>query len=181
MNMLFYSNIFVNYTILSEAISSIVYHPRRIWQPPRKWSWQYMATWLLIFATVTIEILLAFLTWDTWVIPLDIRLFFGIPISTIGGMLALWGILKLGIVNTYEVRDEFITKGPFQFTHNPQYLSTIVLFIGLSLIVNSSYAAIPLLLFATTLFITLLWEEPWLYEQYGDEYVEYKNSTLRFL
>ena len=125
--------------------------------------------------------MLAFLTWDTWSISSEIRLFIGIPISIIGGMLVTWGIFTLGIANTYGSRNGFINNGPYRYTRNPQYLGDITLFVGLSLVVNSLYVAIPLLLLAITFFITPLSEESWLYDQYGDEYLKYKSGTSRFL
>jgi protein-S-isoprenylcysteine O-methyltransferase Ste14 len=155
----FYSNILVNYALLAGVIYSIAYPSKRIWPPPKKWSWQYIATWFLLYATVTLDVILAFLTWDTWSISSELRLFIGIPISIIGGMLVTWGIFTLGIANTYGSRNGFINNGPYQFTRNPQYLGDIILFIGLSLVANSLYVTIPLLLLAITFFITPLPEE----------------------
>ena len=140
-----------------------------------------MATWFLFYATVALDVILAFLTWDSWSISSEIRLFIGIPVSIIGGMLVAWGIVTLGIANTYGLKNGFINNGPYQFTRNPQYLGDIILFIGLSLVTNSLYVAIPLLLLAITFFITPLAEESWLYEKYGDDYGKYKNRTSRFL
>jgi len=179
--MFFYFNVLVNYAMLAGVIYSIAYPSKRIWPPPKKWAWQYIATWFLFYTTVTLDAILAFLTWDTWSISSEIRLLIGIPISIIGSMLVTWGIFTLGIANTYGVRKGFVNSGPYQFTRNPQYLGDIILFIGLSLVANSLYVAIPLLLLAITFFITPLSEEPWLYEQYGDEYIKYKSNTSRFL
>ena len=177
----FYFNILVNYAMLAGVIYSIAYPAKRIWPPSKKWAWRYIATWFLFYATVTLDVILAFLTWDTWSISSEIRLFIGIPISIIGGMLVTWGIFTLGIANTYGSRNGFINNGPYQFTRNPQYFGDIILFIGLSLVANSLYVAIFLLLLAITFCITPLSEESWLYEQYGNEYVKYKSDTSRFL
>ncbi len=167
--------------MLLGVLYSIAYPTKRIWPPPKKWAWQYIATWLLFYTTVTLDVILAYLTWDTWSILPEIRLFIGIPVSIIGGMLVSWGIFTLGVTNTYGSRNGFINNGPYQFTRNPQYLGDIILFIGLSLVANSLYVAIPLLLLAITFLITPLSEESWLYEQYGNEYGKYKSGTSRFL
>lgn len=177
---LFYSNILANYVMLAGVIYSIVYPAKRIWPPPHKRSWQYTATWLLFYATIILDLVLSYLTWNTWCISFEIRLFLGVPVSMVGGMLVTWGIYTLGLSNTYGIRNGFVSKGPYQFTRNPQYFGDIILFTGISLVVNSLYVAIPLLLLAITFFITPLAEESWLYEQYGDEYNKYKNNTSRF-
>ncbi len=179
--LLFYANILVNYALLAGVIYSIAYPAKRIWPPPQKRSWQYTATWFLFYITIALDLTLSFLTWDTWSIPFELRLFLGVPVSVVGGMLVTWGIYTLGLSNTYGIGHGFVSNGPYQFTRNPQYLGDIILFTGLSLVVNSLYVAIPLLLLSITFFITPLAEESWLYEQYGEEYNKYRRDISRFI
>jgi protein-S-isoprenylcysteine O-methyltransferase Ste14 len=180
-NIFFYTNISVHYAMLVGVIFSIAYPSKRIWPPLKKWSWQYIVTWFLFYAAVTLTIILAFLTWDTWIISSEIRYFIGIPASLIGGVLVSWGIATLGIENTSGSAGGFVEKGPYQFTRNPQYLGDITLFLGLALVANSLYVAILLILQSIIFAITPLTEELWLEEQYGDDYIEYKSRTPRFL
>ena len=71
------------------------------------------------------------LDWNTWVIPYEIRVFIGVPITIIGALLLTWGIVTLGIKNTYGLREGFILSGPYRYTRNLQYLGDMILFIGI--------------------------------------------------
>ena len=104
----------------------------------------------------------------------------GIPLALLGGLLAGWGMVTAGWKNSSGVRDGFVSSGPYRFTRNPQYVGDIVFFLGVSVIANS------LLLWITHLLITLVFvvvplaEEPWLEEQYGEKYREYRGRVRRF-
>ncbi|MEJ2759414.1 MAG: methyltransferase, partial [Anaerolineales bacterium] len=86
----------------------------------------------------------------------------------------------LGAENTSGVKDGFIRSGPYRFTRNPQYLGDILLFIGLVLVSNSSYLFAANALLSLVFLLTPLAEEPWLEEQYGEDYLAYKQATSRF-
>ena len=179
--LLFYTNIFVHFVMLTGVVYSIARPVDSIWPPPKKQSWQYYVAWLMFYMAVCLTAALSLLTWDTWIISPEISFFIGIPAALIGGALASWGIVTLGIENTYGSAGGFVEKGPYRFTRNPQYLGDIILFLGLALVVNSLYAAIPLILQSMIFAATPLTEESWLEERYGDEYLRYKNRTPRFL
>ena len=181
---IFYSDLLVNYAMLAGVLYSIAFPSRRIWPPPQKGSWQYVTTWALFFTAIALNAILAFRTWSSWCIPMEIRLFVGVPVSIIGGTLVTWGIATLGLTNTYGIRNGFIRSGPYRFTRNPQYLGDIILFmfIGLGLIVDSIYVTVPLLTLALAFLLAPLAEESWLQEQYGKTYEEeYRRNTPRFL
>jgi protein-S-isoprenylcysteine O-methyltransferase Ste14 len=57
----------------------------------------------------------------------------------------------------------------------------MILFIGLSLSANSLYLWITHSLTVLVFAVTPWAEEAWLEEQYGEEYLEYKRGTSRFL
>lgn len=124
---------------------------------------------------------LAILTWNTWIVSLEIRFLVGVPLALLGGAFVSWGIFSLGIKNTHGVESGFVEQGAYQFTRNPQYLGDIVLLIGLSIVANSLYVTIPLLLQVIIFVITPFSEESWLNEKYGNKYIEYRNRTSRFL
>lgn len=138
-------------------------------------------TWICFTLAFAISTLLLVLDWNTWVISSNLRFIIGIPATLIGALLVSWGIATLGLQNTSGVKDRFISAGPYTFTRNPQYLADIILFAGLALIANSQYLLIAHLLLMMVFAITPLTEEPWLEEQYGEQYIEYKRRTSRFL
>ena len=79
------------------------------------------------------------------------------------------------------LKEGFVSSGPYRFTRNPQYLGDMILFIGLSVIVNSLYVRIIHALMILVFAIAPLAEETWLEDQYGEVYREYKRATSRFL
>ena len=54
-------------------------------------------------------------------------------------------------------------------------------FIGVGVIANSVFLWIAHLLLALVFVVPLLTEEPWLEEQYGNAYREYRRRVPRFL
>ena len=66
-------------------------------------------------------------------------------------------------------------------SRNPQYVGDIVFFIGVGVIANSVFLWIAHLLLALVFVVAPLTEEPWLEEQYGDAYREYRRRVPRFL
>ena len=110
-----------------------------------------------------------------------LRFIVGIPLVLLGGMLAVWGMVTVGWKNTSGQRGGLVSAGPYRFTRNPQYLGDIVFFIGVGVIANSVFLWIAHLLLALVFVVGPLTEEPWLEEQYGDAYREYRRRVPRFL
>ena len=99
----------------------------------------------------------------------------------LGGLLASSGMVTVGWRNTSGLKGGFISAGPYRFTRNPQYLGDIVFFVGVGVIANSAYLWIAHLLLALVFVVAPLTEEPWLEEQYGEAYREYRRRVPRFL
>ena len=181
MNNIFYLNLLIHYIILGLTIWSIFFPTKRIWPPPSKKSWQYHLYWNLFYAGILLDIVLIIKDFNIWIIPNQIRFFIGIPLILIGGFIVCFGIYSLGLKNTYGLQDGFTDKSPYKYTRNPQYLGDVILLIGLILFVNSLNLTV---LFILTIIIFLMMpfsEEIWLEEKYGNQYLEYKNKTSRFL
>ncbi len=178
---IFIADVAANYILLFGLVWSIIFPEKRIWPPPKKWSWQYSTTWGLFYVAFISNILLLVLDWNTWLIPEEIRFLIGVPVAVIGALLVTWGIATLGIKNTYGLKNGFILNGPYRYTRNPQYLGDIILFVGMSLISNSLYFLVVHILMILVFLFTPFAEEMWLEEQYGEEYRNYKRNTARFL
>jgi protein-S-isoprenylcysteine O-methyltransferase Ste14 len=75
-----------------------------------------------------------------------------------------------------------VVHGPYRFTRNPMYVGFAILYLGLTLLVNSVW---PLVLFPVM--ITLLEklviarEEAYLEAKFGDEYRAYKARVRRWI
>jgi len=177
----FFADIAVHYVLLSGMVWSVAFPKRRIWPPPKKQAWQYIIIWTLFYLAIVLNVSLLVLDWNNWIISKSVRFFVGIPIIVIGTLLWSWGIATLGIKNTSGIKIEFVTIGPYRFTRNPQYLGDVILFVGITTLSNSLYLATVHVLGAMVFLITPLAEEVWLEKQYGEQYIQYKNATPRFL
>ena len=177
---LFYAAILIGYVYMLLLIWSIISPERRIW-PPGEVSWKLYLVWGMFYLGAGLTVALIFLDWNTWTIPAEMRYAVGIPLALLGTSLVVWGVRALGMTNTHGVRDGFVARGPYRFTRNPQYLGDIILFTGAILIANSARATVILLLFIFSFILFPLTEEPWLEEQYGEDYLHYKTQTPRFL
>ena len=170
----------ISTAMLLGAIWSAAVPDRRIWPPPGRRSWQYALTWAGFYTVIGINILLVLVCWNSWVFQSPLRFAFGIPLILLGGGLAAWGVLAEGLKNSLGLKDRFVSSGPYRFTRNPQYLGDIVLFVGICVIANSILLWISHLLISLAFLVAPLAEEPWLEEQYGDAYREYRTKVRRF-
>ena len=112
----------------------------------------------------------------------------GLVFQAIGIFIGIWGILIMGIGNfniQSEVKsDSLITTGPYKWIRNPMYMAVILVYVP---IVIQNFSWINALVFIV-LFIAILlkiyFEEQFLEERFGDNYLEYKRKTkslLRFI
>ena len=178
---LFLTNVLAHYILLLGVGWSILFPKKRLWPPPQKRSWQYLLTWVLFYLIFAIHIALIFLDWDNWIFKSHTRLFLGVPLVMIGSGFVSWGMFTLGIKNTSGLKDGFVNIGPYRYTRNPQYVGDAILFAGMILVSNSLYVAVTHLLTILVFLLTPLTEERWLENQYGEDYLEYKRATPRFL
>jgi len=112
---------------------------------------------------------------------------------TLGPLLVVCG-LAVGLLGSREMRraetnldpykpaTAIVTGGPFRFTRNPLYLSMVLIYLGISALANG-LAPILLLSVVQRLMRTgvIEREERYLERKFGDEYVQYKVGTPRWI
>src|SRR5215218_7212958 len=71
-----------------------------------------------------------------------------------------------------------VVVGPYRYVRNPMYVAVVAIILGQALLLGSWPAGIwaALVLLAVVLFV-LLYEEPTLTGEYGDEYREYRRNV----
>jgi protein-S-isoprenylcysteine O-methyltransferase Ste14 len=85
-------------------------------------------------------------------------------------------------VDPYKPATAVVTRGPFRFTRNPLYLSMTLMYGGIATVANALPAALLL-----PIVLRLMWrgvierEERYLERKFGDEYIEYKARTPRWI
>ena len=166
---------------IAGAAWSVAVPHRRLWPPPSRGSWPYLLNWLGFYVVCGISLVLLVMYWNSWVFPGPLRFVVGVPLAVLGGSLALWAMVAAGWKNTSGLKDGFVSSGPYRFSRNPQYVGDIAFFVGVGVIANSLLLWITHLLMALLFVLAPLAEEPWLEEQYGDAYRDYRKRVRRFL
>lgn len=180
-NILFGIAVLILIALLAGLIWSAAVPDRRIWPPPGRRSWQYRFTWGGTCVVSGISILLLLMYWNSWVFQSPLRFVVGIPLAVGGVALGLSGVVTAGLKNSQGLKDGFVPAGPYRLTRNPQYVGNIVALVGVSVIANALLLWISNLLVILWFLVAPLAEEPWLEEQYGDAYREYRKRVRRFL
>ncbi len=159
----------------------IVSPRKRVWPPPSGRSWQLYATWIASYVVLSGAFLLAVLEGNTLGLPLTVRLGLGLPLLAIGVFLLGWGVHVLRVQATLGLRGQLVRSGPYRWSRNPQYVGTCFYLAALALLGGGQLTAIACLAASTSFVLAPFAEEPWLAEQFGLAYEEYRRSTPRFV
>jgi protein-S-isoprenylcysteine O-methyltransferase Ste14 len=106
------------------------------------------------------------------------------PVFWLGLGLALIGqagfLYSLHSFNITSLGDP-VTDGLYRFSRNPQWVSFAIVMIGFSLMVGSWTILVLLMVRVIMNHFRILGEERALEEQYGQSYLDYKDSVPRYL
>ncbi|HSA66691.1 MAG TPA: isoprenylcysteine carboxylmethyltransferase family protein [Methyloceanibacter sp.] len=124
-----------------------------------------------------------------WELPISesgVPFWLGLSFLALGGALALWGqrIMRgAGTnVNPSLPTMAIVTSGPFRISRNPLYLALNLLFLGLTLAINSYWGLIALVLLLPLMhYGVVLREERYLERKFGESYRHYRSRVRRYL
>jgi protein-S-isoprenylcysteine O-methyltransferase Ste14 len=109
----------------------------------------------------------------------------GLVLVVFGVGIAMWGRRTMQAAGTnvdpYRPVSVLVKNGPFRFSRNPLYMALTLLFLGLSLVVNTWWGIV--LLFPVLIIIhwgVILREERYLDEKFGASYQEYRSKVRRY-
>ena len=177
---------FVSLIVMSTSFSlglliSLLYHKLRMWPPPGRSSWQFWYIWILYTIGALGVSAIGILDWGTlglkhWSVSLIGAglLLFAVPFGE-------WGVRTLNVHQTLGLKGTLLTKGPYHYTRNPQYVAEIFIYIGVILVTKSLMALIIGTIMILWFFMAPLTEEPWLVQQFGKQYEEYCKNVPRFV
>jgi protein-S-isoprenylcysteine O-methyltransferase Ste14 len=152
-----------------------------LWPTPGKGSWQNYVFWPLFRTCMGLTPVLAVLSADFSSDTIGLQLALGLPLVIAGFGMTFYGYFDLGIENTYGTDDSLVTGGLYKYSRNPQYVASIVGYLGLA--VASGAWQVWVMAACATLVYTLMTyaEEPWLRQAYGEQYEHYRQSVPRFI
>ena len=110
----------------------------------------------------------------------------GTVLVLLGVALAAWGMITFRRAHTAIVplhpASRIVTNGPYRFTRNPMYTGLTLVYLGVSLHMNSVWPllALPIVL-ALLLRLVVRREEAYLRSAFPDEYVAYLGRVRRWL
>ena len=161
---------------------SLVIKNFQYWPPPNKNSWQHSSfRWLfrgLVFPIIGLTVM--HFEYDASPIGTT-RYIFGIILLFVGFGAAFAGTNSLGWANAFGEAKGLKTTGWYAYSRNPIYVATWVGLIGWGLIANSIIVNTLLLVWGVFYIVATFLEEPWLEQEYGDEFLNYKSRVRRFL
>jgi protein-S-isoprenylcysteine O-methyltransferase Ste14 len=178
--LLLLANLLAQIALLAGALWCIAFPSRRIYPMTGPNGWYYLMWTLFGFIFVS-NLAFVVLDWNTGLWPSGLRFWLALPVAFLGAALVTWGMVTLGAKKTSGLADDLVARGPYLVTRNPQYVGDFLLFLGIALFANSEVVAVTHLLTALVLLVAPLAEEPWLEEQYGEAYVEYRRTAPRYL
>lgn len=114
--------------------------------------------------------------WGHW-----LRYAIGVPLMVIAFGITLWGYRFLGLDNTYCESGGLVTGGMYEYSRNPQYVTSVLATVGLGIASGSVLTLVFAVVLFALYFLFVLNEERWLLRGYGDAFHAYMQSTPRFV
>jgi protein-S-isoprenylcysteine O-methyltransferase Ste14 len=103
--------------------------------------------------------------------------YFGLGVFALG---LLGSVISL--VNYFTTSlDQVISKGIYQISRNPVYVTMAVCWLGIAIMLDSMIIAVATVVYMVLTHWVVLEEEDYCQKTFGDDYLEYKNSVPRYL
>ncbi len=154
----------------------------RFWPPPSPRSWQFFMSWFLALIVAVNFMFVGLLDFDSFWLP---RFWSRLPVAALLVLIVtpvgIWVYLVFPFRATLGLGGRLITTGPYRYSRNPQYMVDSLSALAYIILTNSWMA---LVIGALGILLNLLapfTEEPWLEQQFGEEYREYKSKVPRFI
>ncbi|MGD2200764.1 MAG: isoprenylcysteine carboxylmethyltransferase family protein [Candidatus Bathyarchaeota archaeon] len=181
MDLLFTVVFTTNLVAVTAVVFSILKPEKHIWPPPGNHPWEYLVIWVLdgvcSFGVPTV----AFLDRGSLGFRGPATMVLGGSLVVSSLPLVIWAVRTLSISQSFGLKGELITDGPYSYSRNPQYLGFTLLYGGIILLADSVKGLLVGAVFILFFLLAPLSEEPWLREQFGEEYDEYLSRIPRFI
>ena len=119
------------------------------------------------------------------------RLYLAVPVSFAGLALSIWSIVymkRVGKGNPFDAMGHevaprtkhLMTDGPYKWSRNPMLSGTYLYYIGVLIALWNWWALLVFVIIAAVMMLQVRSEEKRLEADFGQEYLDYKNTTGRF-
>jgi len=180
-NWVFAAGLVAGVTLDLLLLRTLLFPPFRIWPTPEPGSWQSLTFWGLFRGGMVLTFVVALLDWNSAGLFDASRYLIGLPLFLVGFGITVLGYFNLGLGNTYCGAEGLVSHGLYRFSRNPQYASSIMGLIGLTICANS-WLTFPLAALMSGAYVLMaLVEEVWLQQRYGLPYRDYCSRTARFI
>ncbi|MBI2752093.1 MAG: isoprenylcysteine carboxylmethyltransferase family protein [Betaproteobacteria bacterium] len=140
----------------------------------------------LLYGIAFAVVLLLHWLWPLPVFPHAATFWVGVMAISASAALIAWGAISLRKagtnINPSLPTTALVASGPFRFSRNPLYVALSLMFVGLSLAVNSLWGVLAL--FPSLLVMhygVILREERYLEAKFGESYRQYCSVVRRYL
>ena len=140
----------------------------------------------LLYAVAFVLALVGRWFWPAPIFGPAVALWSGLVLVALGVGTAIWGRRTMQAAGTNidpaRPTTAIVTSGPFRFSRNPLYLALTVLYLGLTLAVNTwwgVFVLVPLLIIMHRGIV--LREERYLEVKFGESYRQYRSKVRRYL
>jgi len=111
----------------------------RFWPPPKAFSWQFFLAWLMAGVVGAFCLFLGLLDYNSGFLPhILLRLPFAPVFSLVGTAIGCWGAAVFNLRSTLGLGKRLVTRGPYQFTRNPQCLCDSLNALGFMMLFDPS-------------------------------------------
>lgn len=166
--------------ILGTLLVTVFSSTWRFWPPGEK-SWKYRLHWGSVAVFNVALLATAVLDWHTWILPRPSSLVGGGVLAVVGAAVFVASERSFERHETMGLTGDLHTSGLYARSRNPQYVGMIVGLVGFALFVNSLLVTILVALHVSWVLLLPFAEEPWLQEEFGEEYREYREKVPRFV
>lgn len=159
---------------------SVAFPARRIW-PPGGISWRFWYYWGGVGATVASLSVVAYADAGSFVLAALVWRWLGALSAATGLAIAALAGTRLRPHESVGLAGELRTGGPYRYSRNPQLVGFAVAAVGVVVFANSLWLVVGAAPAALWLALLPRAEEPWLREQFGRAYEQYRRRVPRFV
>lgn len=166
---------------LGAILWSILFPAHRFWPPKRYTMMTPFIVWVPTFTLFGILIVLGIMGWGDISSPRWLRYGIGVPLILFGNIAVWMEVSHFGVAQTGGAKGSLRTDGLYRYSRNPQYLADVAIISGWMLLSSAPLAIAVGLAAILVLVAAPFAEEPWLRNEYGEDYERYLSKTRRFL